>query len=61
MLKRWPMLAALAAIIAIVAAPHPAAAQEKSIVVFAAASMKNALDDVDAAFTAKDGIKVVAS
>ena len=61
MLKRWPMLAALAAIIAIVAAPHPAAAQEKSIVVFAAASMKNALDDINDAFTKKTGIKVVAS
>jgi len=60
-LKRWPMLAALAAIIAIVAAPHPAAAQEKSIVVFAAASMKNALDDINDAFTKKTGIKVVAS
>src|SRR3984893_13206802 len=35
--------------------------QEKSITVFAAASMKNALDDVDAAFTAKTGVKVVAS
>jgi len=39
----------------------PASAQEKSITVFAAASMKNALDDVDTAFTAKTGIKVVAS
>jgi len=29
--------------------------------VFAAASMKNALDDIDAAFTTKTGIKVVAS
>ena len=29
--------------------------------VFAAASMKNALDEVDAVFTAKAGIKVVAS
>jgi molybdate transport system substrate-binding protein len=44
-----------------VSASVPAAAQEKSITVFAAASMKNALDDVDAAFTAKTGIKVVAS
>jgi molybdate transport system substrate-binding protein len=55
------MLAAVAAAIAIAAAPRPALPQDKSIVVFAAASMKNALDDVDAAFTTKRGIKVVAS
>jgi molybdate transport system substrate-binding protein len=36
-------------------------AQERTITVFAAASMKNALDDVHAAFTAKTGVKVVAS
>ena len=36
-------------------------AQQHSIIVFAAASMKNALDEVDAAFTKKTGIKVVAS
>jgi molybdate transport system substrate-binding protein len=39
----------------------PAPAQDKSITVFAAASMKNALDDIDSAFTAKTGIKVIAS
>jgi molybdate transport system substrate-binding protein len=39
----------------------PAWAEKKSLTVFAAASMKNALDDVDAAFTEKSGIKVVAS
>lgn len=39
----------------------PAAAQDKTITVFAAASMKNALDDANAAYTAKTGIKVVAS
>jgi molybdate transport system substrate-binding protein len=39
----------------------PASAQEKTITVFAAASMKNALDDVDTAYTAKTGIKVIAS
>lgn len=38
-----------------------ASAQEKSITVFAAASMKNALDDVNAAFLKATGIKVVAS
>src|ERR1700743_1604991 len=39
----------------------PAAAQDKTLTVFAAASMKNALDDIDAAFTAKTGVKVNAS
>ncbi|MBR0926755.1 molybdate ABC transporter substrate-binding protein [Bradyrhizobium diazoefficiens] len=34
----------------------PAAAEDKTITVFAAASMKNALDEVDAAYTAKTGI-----
>jgi molybdate transport system substrate-binding protein len=55
------VLAALAAVIAIFAAPQIAAAQDKSVTVFAAASMKNALDDVDTAFTKKTGVKVVAS
>ena len=40
---------------------RPRAAQDKVITVFAAASMKNALDDLDAAFTKKTGIKVLAS
>jgi len=39
----------------------PAAAADKTITVFAAASMKNALDDVDAAYTARTGVKVTAS
>ena len=47
--------------VAIAAVPQAAAAQEKSIVVFAAASMKNALDDIDDGFTKNTGIKVVAS
>ncbi|HEU0083457.1 MAG TPA: molybdate ABC transporter substrate-binding protein [Bradyrhizobium sp.] len=38
-----------------------ALAQHRTLTVFAAASMKNALDEVDAAFTAKSGVKVVAS
>ena len=53
--------AAFAALLAIAVPLHPAAAQEKTITVFAAASMKNALDDVDAAYTKKSGVKVVAS
>jgi molybdate transport system substrate-binding protein len=52
----------LAALLVLVgAAIPPAAAQDKSITVFAAASMKNALDDVDAAYTAKTGVKVIVS
>jgi molybdate transport system substrate-binding protein len=43
------------------AAHSPAAAQDKTLTVFAAASMKNALDDVDAAFAAKTGVKVTVS
>ena len=39
----------------------PALAQDKNLIVFAAASMKNALDDIDTAFTAKTGVKVIAS
>ena len=38
-----------------------AAAQDKTLTVFAAASMKNALDDIDAAYTAKTGVKVTVS
>jgi molybdate transport system substrate-binding protein len=38
-----------------------ALAQDKSLTVFAAALMKNALDDIDAAYTAKTGIKIIAS
>jgi len=44
-----------------VTAFSPASAEDKTLVVFAAASMKNALDDIDAAFTARTGIKVTAS
>jgi len=53
--------AAFAALLAIAALHRPAAAQEKTITVFAAASMKNALDGVDAAYTKSSGVKVVAS
>src|SRR5436309_15443196 len=51
-----------AAFITLLGAAHsPAAAQEKSLIVFAAASMKNALDDIDTAYTAKTGVKVTVS
>src|SRR5580698_6524330 len=39
----------------------PASAQDAELTVFAAASMKNALDDVDAVFTKATGVKVSAS
>lgn len=37
------------------------AVQDKTLTVFAAASMKNALDEANAAYTAKTGTKVVSS
>jgi len=43
------------------ALPIAADSQYKTITVFAAASMKNALDDVNEAFTRRTGIKVVSS
>ncbi len=54
--KRAFLVAAAAA----VGAPR-VSAQDRSVTVFAAASMKNALDDANAAFTRQTGIKVVAS
>src|ERR1700681_122817 len=39
----------------------PALAQDNSLIVFAAASMKNALDEIDAAYTAKTLGKIAAS
>jgi molybdate transport system substrate-binding protein len=46
--------------VALSGAPQPLIAQEQ-ITVFAAASLKNALDDTNAAFTKATGLKVVAS
>ncbi len=56
------MLKRLFAILALfsVAAPQVATAQD-TITVYAAASLKNALDDVDAAFTKANGVKITAS
>jgi molybdate transport system substrate-binding protein len=50
-----------ALVILLGAACSPAVAQDKAITVFAAASMKNALDDIDAAYTAKTGVKITVS
>jgi molybdate transport system substrate-binding protein len=41
--------------------PIDAYSQDKTITVFAAASMTNALDDVDAAFAKQTGVKVITS
>jgi molybdate transport system substrate-binding protein len=54
------LFAALAVLAALAGTPQPVAAQE-SITVFAAASLKNALDDANAAFTAATGVKLTAS
>ncbi|MBI5320111.1 molybdate ABC transporter substrate-binding protein [Bradyrhizobium sp.] len=56
-----PLAGILAALLFLAGAIFPASAQDKSITVFAAASMKNALDDIDAAYMAKTGVKIVAS
>jgi len=60
MLRIARLMAAAGLIAAALPFSH-ALAQQKSVTVFAAASMKNALDDIDAAFTKQTGIKVVAS
>ncbi|MDB5619732.1 molybdate ABC transporter substrate-binding protein [Tardiphaga sp.] len=52
---------ALAFTILLGSTSSPVQAQDKSLTVFAAASMKNALDDINAAYTAKTGVKVTAS
>ena len=53
-------LSLLVGLVAFAAAPQLAQAQE-TLTVFAAASMKNALDDANAAFTRASGVKVTAS
>jgi molybdate transport system substrate-binding protein len=60
MLKRTA-LALLLGLLAALPAQAQGKAQDKSIVVFAAASMKNALDDIDAAFQKATGIQTKAS
>ena len=58
--RRYGLLSLIAIGFALVGA-QGAVAQDKTITVFAAASMKNALDDVNAAFLKATGTKVVAS
>ena len=60
MFERRRVLAVFTAAIVVAGLPPAAVAQEKSITVFAAASLKNALDEVDL-FTKQSGIKVIAS
>ena len=48
-------------IILIIGTTMAACSQDKTITVFAAASMKNALDDVSLTFTTRTGVKVVTS
>ena len=52
---------AISVVIALALSGGQAFAQDKSITVFAAASMKNAVDDINAAFTKATNTKVVAS
>jgi molybdate transport system substrate-binding protein len=59
-LGRRSVLAAFAAAVTALVVQADAA-EEKTITVFAAASMKNALDEVDNLFTKQSGIKIVAS
>jgi molybdate transport system substrate-binding protein len=54
-------LAGLIAAFTLLCGAAPAPAQDRSLTVFAAASMKKALDEVDAAHTAKTRIRIVAS
>lgn len=57
--RKFIFTAAATLVIALVRQQAPA--QQQSILVFAAASMKNALDDANNAFTKESGVKVVAS
>jgi molybdate transport system substrate-binding protein len=52
---------AVVALLLALFAALPAQAQDKTITVFAAASMKNAIDDINAAFRKATGLKAVAS
>jgi molybdate transport system substrate-binding protein len=52
---------AVAAVLVVAAGTVSPPQAQQQLMVFAAASMKNALDDINAAFTKKTGIKTVAS
>jgi molybdate transport system substrate-binding protein len=53
--------ATAAAVVLAAGGPSPTRAQERTVVVFAAASLKNAMDDVNAAFARSAGIRTAAS
>jgi molybdate transport system substrate-binding protein len=55
------MVARLFAMLALLLAVAPPVAAQEQLTVFAAASLKNALDDASATFTKATGVKVVAS
>ena len=59
-MNRLPGIA-LALTALLTSALSPAQAQDRSLTVFAAASMKNALDDINTAYAAKTSVKVTAS
>jgi molybdate transport system substrate-binding protein len=60
--NRRHVFAVIAAIVsATIGLPAKTVAQDKSVTLFAAASMTNALNDINAAFTKATGIKVVLS
>jgi molybdate transport system substrate-binding protein len=59
-MNRFPGIA-FAFLMLLGASFSPAKAQNHSLTVFAAASMKNALDDINAAYTAKTGVRISAS
>src|SRR3954463_6647281 len=63
MLRRAFSLSTLAFAVTLAAtlASLPARAQDVTLTAFAAASMKNAVDDINAAFTKATGLKVVSS
>src|SRR5689334_16119944 len=62
MLSRRSLILSLVVVCPILSgSPPPAMAQDKTLTVFAAASMKNALDDINAEFLKATGIKVTVS
>lgn len=60
-LSRLSVIGLMAAGLLAAVTAAPAAAQDRTITVFAAASLKNALDDINAAYQARTSIKVAAS
>ncbi len=61
MIKHLVHFVLAAAVVMAASTLSPHAQQQPSLTVFAAASMKNALDDINAAFTKRSGAKVIAS